>query len=244
MLYTIFDSLVNILFKSRNTEPEVQEQAVKEEKPFSIGHEWPFPSPEPTNPEYLVGELIRGVEREGDHVFFYWEGQKRRHIRTPAGTETVLARHIVWWMEGRKVPAMANGLTTNCGEPKCIKLSHLILRMPQLQYGPANQTKPEPKHVVNRTKKSSQPTAPPSVKRGNRTPLAKFSMEDRNKCITRKGFFPDEDTAERKAREYNRPEVRGTGPRQYAYPCTQGCGGFHLTKINPKKYGKKKVGAW
>lgn len=206
---------------------------------FSIGHEWPFPSPEPPNPEYLVGELIKGVETEGDHVFFFWGGQKRRHLRTVKGTETVLARHIVWWLEGRKVPAMANGLTTNCGEQKCIKLSHLILKMPQAIYGPE---KPLPK--ANHVAKSKQPPAPPNVRPGRKTKLEKFAKEDRLKCITRKAYFENETDATAYARELNRPEVRGRGRRQYAYPCDQGCKGFHLTKINPKKYNQRKVGSW
>jgi len=198
---------------------------------FSIGHPWPFPSPEPPNPEYLVGELIKGVEKEGDHVFFFWGDQKRRHLRTTRGTETVLARHIVWWMEGRKVPAMANGLTTNCGEQKCIKLSHLILKMPQTVYGPE---KPLPKatHVA----KKKQPPLPPK--------LEKFASENRQKCITRKAYFETESQAAAFARQLNKPEVRGKGRRQYTYPCTQGCGGFHLTKHNPKKFNEKRVGSW
>lgn len=206
---------------------------------FSIGHEWPFPSPEPPNAEYLVGELIKGVRVEGDHVFFFWGDQKRRHIRTTKGTETVLARNIVWWLEGRKVPKMANGLTTNCGEQKCVKLSHLILRMPQLVYGPE---KPAPK--ANHVGKAKQPPLPPKTRPGARTKLEKFAKEDRMKCITRKAYFETEPDAASYVRELNRPEVRGRGRRQYTYPCTQGCGGFHLTKINPTKFANKKVGSW
>lgn len=236
MFYPIINFLKKLVFGS----PLPVKQQVPEEKPFSIDHEWPFPSPQPKNEEYLVGELIKGVQVEGDHVFFMWNEQKRRHIRTPEGKETMLARNIVWWMEGRKVPAMANGLATNCGEQKCIKLSHLILRMPQTVFGPENK-KPEPKHVVIRGK---QPPIPKPIKRGNRTPLVKFAKEDRTKCITRKVYFENEQDAARQARELNHPEIRGKGPRQHAYPCTQGCGGFHLTKIDPKKYGRKKVGSW
>lgn len=195
-------------------------------EPFSIGHDWPFPSPEPPNPEYLVGELIKGVEVEGEHVFFHWKGQKRRHIRTPRGTETILARNIVWWMQGRKVPAGANGLTTNCGEEKCLKLSHLILRIPQDPYGPKNRT-PE--------KSSTRP--------GQRK-LKKFSAEDRQRCITRKVYFSTEGKAKEYARELNHPDVRGTGRRQYTYPCPM-CSGHHLTKQDPKKYKSgRKVGVW
>lgn len=237
MLDAILGFLKKLAFGTPTTEREVQ--AVPEEKKSLINHEWPFPSPQPPNEEYLVGELIKGVQVEGDHVFFYWNNQKRRHIRTSEGKETMLARNIVWWMDGRKVPAMANGLTTNCGEQKCIKLSHLILRMPQTVFGPENK-QPEPRHVVTRSKRP----LPPKVKPGNSTPLTKFTKENRTKCITRKAYFETEAAAKRHVRELNKPEVRGTGPRQYTYPCTQGCGGFHLTKIDPKKFGKKKVGSW
>jgi hypothetical protein len=231
--------LKSLLFGKSNTTATVQVQPEPEKKPFSIPHDWPFPSPEPPNPEYLVGELIKGVQVEGDHVFFFWEGQKRRHIRTTRGTETILARHIVWWMEGRKVPSMANGLTTNCGEDKCIKLSHLILRMPQTPLGPVksvpvkiipkSQQPPEPKHVVKKT----------SAK-GN---IPKAEKGDRSKCITRKVYFKTDAECHRKARELNDPKVRGRGRRQYSYRCTM-CDGYHLTKHNPKKYKTKKIGSW
>lgn len=236
MLYRILDFLKKLAFGNPTAVPEVPE----EKTPFRIKHDWPFPSPQPPNEEYLIGELIRGVETEGDHVFFFWEGQKRRHLRTPQGRETVLARNVIWWMEGRKVPPTASGtgLVTNCGEPKCIKLSHLTLKVPSKPYGPENKEK---RHVVV---KGNQPPLVKGIKRGNRTPLVKFALEDRNKCITRKVYFETEPEAQRQARELNRPEIRGTGQRQYSYPCTQGCGGYHLSKINPAKYGKKVVGSW
>lgn len=236
MLSVVKEFLKRIFGADKTTTIEVPPT---EKTGFSIGHEWPFPSPEPTNVEYLVTELIKGVQREGDHVFFFWGDQKRRHIRTTKGTETVLARNVVWWMEGRKVPKIANGLTTNCGEQKCIKLSHLILRMPQTVLGPERPA-PKPVHVA----KAKQPPLPPKVRPGAKTKLERMTMEDRLKCITRKAYFETEERAASYARELNRPEVRGNGRRQYAYPCTQGCNGFHLTKINPKKYNQKKVGSW
>lgn len=235
MLYRIIDFLKKLAFGS----PLPLQDPPEEKPPFRIQHEWPFPSPQPLNEEYLIGELIKGVEPEGDHVFFFWEGQKRRHLRTAQGRETVLARNVVWWLESRNCPETANGLTTNCGEPKCIKISHLVLRIPQTVYGPENR-KSEPKHVVVRGK---QPPLPKPIKRGNRTPLVKFSKEDRTKCITRKVYFESETDAARQARELNRPEIRGTGQRQHAYDCPQ-CGGWHLSKISPKVFGKKKVGSW
>lgn len=235
MLYRIIDFLKKVAFGSPIAEPVVPE----EKPPFRIKHDWPFPSPQPPNDEYLIGELIKGVEPEGEHVFFFWDGQKRRHLRTPEGRETVLARNVIWWMEGRKVPATAagTGLVTNCGEPKCIKLSHLTLKVPSKAYGPENKEK---RHTVV---KGKQPPASPKVKRGIRTPLQKFTAEDRNKCITRKVYFATEGAASAQARQYNHPDLRGNNKRQYGYPCTQ-CDGHHLTTINPKKYGKKKIGSW
>lgn len=236
MFYRILDFFRKIAFGSPTEVPKVPE----DKPPFRIEHEWPFPSPQPPNEDYLIGELIKGVEKEGDHVFFVWNNQKRRHLRTTQGRETVLARNVIWWMEGRKVPITASGtgLTTNCGEPKCIKLSHLTLKVPTKIFGPENQEK---RHVVV---KGKQPPIPKPIQRGNRTPLVKFTKENRTKCITRKAYFETQPEAAAQAREYNRPEVRGKGPRQHAYPCTQGCGGYHLSKINPAKYGKKVVGSW
>lgn len=234
MLYNLKRLLLNLF---RSPQPTAQ----PEPKPFTIDNEWPFPSPKPVNEGYLVGELIKGIDVEGDHVFFFWGGEKRRHIRTPDGKETMLARNIIWWMEGRKVPitSAGTGLTTNCGEPKCVKLSHLTLKVRNTLHGPENRKIPEAKHVV----KQKQPPLPPTVKRGNRTPLVKFTQEDRMHCDTRKGYFDTVEKADAYARTINRSEIRGKGPRQYSYPCTQ-CDGYHLTKIDPKKYGKKKVGAW
>src|SRR4030095_584823 len=212
------------------------------EKPFKIDNEWPFPSPQPTNEAYLVGELVKGVEVEGDHVFFFWGGEKRRHIRTPDGKETMLARNIIWWMEGRKVPVTSagTGLTTNCGEPKCIKLSHLTLKVRNDIHGPKNQVKPA-NHVVKRAKQ------PPVVKFSSRprviTDVPKFTPEDRLHCDTRKGWLPTQEEADKRAALLNRKEIRGNGPRQYGYPCQQ-CDGYHLTKTKPVKFAEKVVGSW
>lgn len=242
MFYRIIDSLTKLVFGSPTAKEAVQE-VPEAKKPFSIPYAWPFPSPKPENEEYLVGEMIKGIQTEGEHVFFFWAGNKRRHIRTPQGRETMLARNMVWWIDGRKVPREANGLTTTCGEQKCLKLSHLILRISQVQYGPENRPKPEPRHVVNRTKRSVQPPGPPKIKRGHKTTLERFTMENRSKCITRKGYFATKEDAERFVSDYNRTENRGKAPRQYAYPCTQ-CDGHHASKIKPEKFGRKKVGAW
>jgi hypothetical protein len=240
MLDSMMGFLKKLVFGSPTTTEAVQE-VTEAKKPFSIPFEWPFPSPKPENEEYLVNEMLTGVQTEGEHVYFFWAGTKRRHIRTPQGKETILARNIVWWINGRKVPNMANGLTTTCGEPKCIKLQHLALRMPQVQFGPENRPKPEPRHVV--TRKGNRPPLPPKIKPGQKSTLERFSDENRTKCITRKGYFSDEVDAQRFVSHYNRPSVRGKAPRQYAYKCTQ-CDGWHASKINPEKFGRKKIGAW
>lgn len=206
------------------------ETPVEDAKPtgFNIEHEWPFPSPKPLNTDFLINQLINGVRVEGDHVFYFWKDQKRRHIRTVKGTETILARNIVWWMEGRKHPKGFNGLTTTCGEVKCIKLSHLILRGPQTVYGPKKAPAvSEPNHVV-RKKKPAQ--APP----------AKFEKGDRSKCITAKVFFETEKDARKKQTVLNSKEVRGRGRRVYPYKCDR-CIGYHLTKIKPGNYKKPTI---
>jgi hypothetical protein len=240
MLVRIVEFLKVLAFGSPIT-PEAVQEVPEEKKPFSIPFKWPFPSPKPENEEYLVNEMLRGVQTEGDHVYYFWSGNKRRHLRTPQGKETVLARNIVWWINGRNVPNVANGLTTTCGEQKCIKLQHLVLRMPSVPFGPMNRPKPVPKPVFVR--KDEQPPLPPKIKPGHKTTLERFSDENRNMCETRKGYFADEIDAQRFVSHYNRPHVRGKAPRQYAYECTQ-CDGWHASKINPEKFGKKKVGAW
>jgi hypothetical protein len=202
---------------------------------FNIGHEWPFPSPKPPNTDFLINQLIKGVRVEGEHVFYYWGDQKRRHLRTLKGTETNLAKHVVWWMEGRKFPQTANGLVTNCGEVKCIKLSHLVLKhsLPahgpsrRLSKGPIATAEDEPKHVVK--KKPSQ------------TP-AKLEKGDRSRCITRKVYFETLRDAQKKQTILNSKEVRGRGRRVYPYPdpCPY-CAGWHLTKMKPGTYKKPKI---
>lgn len=211
-----------------------------EPKPLTIDFEWPFPSPKPPNVDYLLKELIAGTKTEGDHTFFYWNGKKRRHIRTVKGTETVLARHMVWWMFGRNHPKFANGLTTNCGEAKCIKLDHLILKIPQTQYGP--QKRPIP--PANKVPKEKQPPKPPEIRNGKHTTLDRYIKEDRNRCISRKAYF---ETELRARQEKNAINKRSRGPKLYVYPCTlMDCKGWHLTHIDPKKYNKtkKRKGAW
>lgn len=193
---------------------------------FNIDHEWPFPSPKPPNTDFLINQLIQGVSVEGEHVFYLWGNQKRRHIRTLKGTETNLAKHLVWWMEGRKYPSTATGLVTNCGEVKCIKLSHLVLKHSLTAHGPSTKykklpvetPKPEPKHVVKK--------APGPVK---------LEKGDRTKCITRKVYFETEQEAKKKQTTLNSKEVRGRGRRVYPYNCPY-CSGFHLTKIKPGAY--------
>jgi len=203
---------------------------VEETKPtgFNIPHDWPFPSPKPPNTDFLINQLIKGVSVEGDHVLYLWGDQKRRHIRTLKGTETNLAKHIVWWMEGRKYPQTANGLVTNCGEVKCIKLSHLVLKHSLATHGPSTKHKklpvlapqPEPKHVV----KKKTPSAPVKLEKGDRT-----------RCITRKVYFETEKDAQKKQQILNSKEVRGRGRRVYPYDCPY-CTGFHLTKMKPGVY--------
>jgi hypothetical protein len=221
-MVSLFVSFLKRVF-GRKTAPVV----VEEPKPigFSIPHDWPFPSPKPTNTDFLILQLIKGVRTEGDHAFYYWGEQKRRHIRTLKGTETNLAKHIVWWMEGRKFPHTANGLVSTCGEQKCIKLSHLALKHSLNVHGPAVKGKSTPastppaekKHVVKKK------TAP------------KLEKGDRTKCITAKVYFATEKLAQQKQSVLNSKEVRGRGRRVYPYDCPY-CDGWHLTKIKPGAY--------
>jgi hypothetical protein len=195
---------------------------------FNIDHEWPFPSPKPPNTDFLINQLINGVRVEGEHVFYFWEDQKRRHIRTAKGRETNLAKHIVWWMEGRKFPQTANGLVTNCGEPKCIKLSHLILKHSLGPYSPSAKVKKVPVDAP-------QPEKQHVVKKKAPKPAPKLEKGDRSRCITRKVYFETERDAQKKQTILNSKEVRGRGRRVYPYDCPY-CTGYHLTKVKPGAY--------
>lgn len=218
--------LVSFLKKIFGKKPE---PVVAESKPtgYNIPYKWPFPSPKPPNTDFLINQLIQGVSVEGDHAFYIWGNQKRRHIRTLKGTETNLAKHIVWWMEGRKYPQTATGLVTNCGEVKCIKLSHLVLKHQIAVIGPdlPKVKAPEPKHVVKK--------APAPVK---------HEKGDRSRCITRKVYFETKLDAVKKQTILNSKEVRGRGRRVYPYPdpCPY-CSGWHLTKMKPGTYKKPTI---
>lgn len=197
-------------------------------------YQWPFPSPEPSNVETLLVELASGVQVEGDHSFYFWNNQKRRHIRNSLGRETVLARHIVWWMYGKTYPKTANGLTTNCGEDKCLNINHLILKVVNIPHGPEKKCVPAPA-------KPSKPYIPHE----EHDDFDHSLHYDRTSCISCKAYFKDERTARKEVRELN--NRRGGRKRLFAYPCDLiGCGGWHLTKVNPKKYNKQKNkgGSW
>lgn len=234
-------------FDITHDKDQAEPETPQETPALQIPHEWPFPS-KPGNTDYLLTEMVRGVEVEGDHVFYFWNGKKRRHIRTVKGTETVMARHIVWWMEGRKLPSTSTGLTTNCGEDKCIKLSHLTLKLHNLPLGPQNRPKVQESTGKNsvHVEHHAGPPLPPRLKSGRRSLSSKPSEHekgDRTKCITSKVYFENEWSAKRKARILNDPSVRGRGRKVYSYDCPM-CDGHHLTKTNPKNFVPKKVGSW
>lgn len=244
MIYALIGFLKRIFGFDITHDKDQADPATPRETPaLSITHEWPFPSPKPGNIDYLLTEMVRGVEVEGDHVFYFWGGRKRRHLRTAKGTESVMARHIVWWMEGRKLPKTSTGLTTSCGEDKCIKLSHLVLKVHNLPLGP--KVRPAGPVLVEH---HSGPPLPPRLKSGRTTISSKpsdFEKGDRTKCITSKVYFENQSSAGRKARILNDPKVRGRGRKVYPYktPCPY-CFGYHLTKMKQTNYNPKKVGSW
>jgi len=232
MVYNILVFLKKI-FGITSTTPAQETQPPASEPQFKIDHEWPFPSNKPNNTDYLIGELIRGVTVLEGHAFYVYKGDKKRHLRTTNGNETLQARHIVWWMEGRKVPATANGLVTNCGEPKCIKVSHLVLNNPQIPLGPRNRPFPEAVHTKH--------PLPPKIKEaklGNPVKESNHDKGDRTKCMTRKVFFETDKLCKDKARILNSKEIRGRGRKVYSYDCPY-CTGFHLTKISQSSWEKK-----
>jgi hypothetical protein len=196
-----------------------------------IEYPWPFPSTEPKNVESLLGELVRGTETVGEHTFYFWGGEKRRHLRTAQGTETILARHMVWWMFGRKQPKTSSGLVTNCGEPKCIKLSHLILKPSHVVLGPENkaQPKPEPKG-----------TTLPKTRIVKKIEVEKKDLQ-RSKCISNKAYFATRLEAQQHKNMLNRTVMKGKNSKLYDYECQiMDCKGYHLTHTNPNPKNKKK----
>jgi len=206
---------------------------------FTIPHPWPFKSGPPKDEDPLIREMIRGVQTIRGHAFYVYRGQTRRHLRNEKGRETHMARHIVWWMEGRKFPDTARGLTTTCGEPKCIKLDHLALVPKGPELGPQRSKEiPKANHVAKR----KQPPAPSAPK--NKTQQEKPHLEkgDRSKCPTSKVYFKTQGEARRRATILNAPEIRGKGRRVYPYdtPCPY-CFGWHLTKIKPGTYKRNPI---
>lgn len=223
--------IVGLIRKAFAT-PKVEPPAEKPEPKFTVEHPWPFASDRPEDEDFFIRQLCEGVEVVGDHVFLKINGHPVRHMRNKNGKKTHKARHIVWWMEGKELPKGVSGLRTTCGQEKCIKISHLE---------PATVVH-EVKDVVERkpqTKAKDQKVQGYVVKNGKKTEVPKFTPEDRLKCSSRKVFFDTEQKARECVNILNRPEIRGNGRKQFAYPCDLGCGGWHLTKIDPKKYEKK-----
>jgi hypothetical protein len=233
----MLDPLISLLKRFFGRE----KPSAPEPQKFTIPHAWPFKTEAPPDADALIREMIRGVRTEDGHTFYYYRNKKCRHLRTPQGRETHVARNIVWWMEGRKHPETANGLQTTCGEPKCIKLSHLSLVGPRKAYGPE---KPKPPAPVRHVPKAKQPPQPKTPKGGQRPKLTKG---DRSKCPTRKVYFSTKHEAQVGARKINDPKIRGKGRRVYPYDtaCPY-CFGWHLTKMKPGTYNRTQIknSAW
>lgn len=223
------------LFSTQTPEPVV---APPEPEKLSIEHPWPFPSPRPEDEDFFLRQLCEGVVVAGDHVFLKAHGRIVRHMRSETGKKTHKARHIVWWMEGMDLPPGVSGLRTTCGQEKCIKLSHLE---PATVVHPVKEVQTRAPETLKPTEgRVSKPVARGIAAKGNkRIDIPKFGPEDRQKCISRKVFFETQEDAGRHANLLNRPEVRGSGRKQFTYKCDLGCGGWHLTKADPKKYNDK-----
>lgn len=207
--------------KPTETDPvsQVEAPVAPPEGVFSMNHPWPFLGSKPN--ETHVIELASRTVIEGDHAFYVWGEEKRRHIYTSRGTQSFTAARVVWWLEGRKDPQRINSVRSNCGENACIKIEHLELRQ---------ATKPEPTPKTESLSKK--------VQRELNTP------GDRTKCVTAKVWFPNEKKATEAARHRNQPEIRRGRPRLYTYPCPF-CDGHHLTKQNPtKRKNRKPKGSW
>jgi hypothetical protein len=134
-------------------------------------------------------------------------------------TKVDRARKFLWWMENRKYPEHDPGLAMSCKADRCIAPDHTVLADSPSAYKP-----PPPK-----AKRPVLKLVPP---------LPEAPAITREGCISAKLRYPTEQLARQTANKV-------TGRRQYAYKCDlPGCGGWHLTKIKPGKYVRKKVGVW
>lgn len=222
MIHTFLGRIKSIFTRNR-TLTEITETTTTEtptappEGVFSLNHPWPFRGTQPNLSH--VEELARGTVTVGDHVFYVWEGQRRRYLRTSRGTETFAARRVIWWLEGRKDPDSINSVMSTCGEEKCIRLDHLALGFPK-------------------TPVKDKPV--PSEKPSTKTDSEEIKVKgDRTKCYTRKVYYDSKAAATTQASFRNKPENRKGGPRLFVYKCPC-CFGYHLTKQEPSKKTKKK----
>ncbi|UDL16604.1 hypothetical protein SEA_ATUIN_210 [Arthrobacter phage Atuin] len=210
---------------------EVTEQSG--ETGFTMDNPWPFQQKLPSN-EDLNNLLAHLVEIDG-HVFYVWHGERRRHLRVDGYKEGHAAKRIVWWIAGRRFP-QGSGLTTNCGEQKCIKLDHLKLSWPNTPYGPDLPPKP-PAPPLKASQKPVEEKSP--------EPEVDWEKGDRTKCWTSKVHYSSKRKAREAAKRLNTVRPPGMKARKLSiYDCPY-CDGHHLTKRSEKEYIKRKPkGSW
>jgi hypothetical protein len=225
-------NFLTALVRKPITAEEVQEQSG--ETGFTMDSPWPFHHEVPNNDD-LNNLLAHLVDVDG-HVFYVWHGERRRYLRaTGTYLEGHAAKRVVWWIAGRRFPE-GSGLTTNCGEQKCIKLDHLILSWPNVPHGPELPQKP----AAPPLKPSTAPTVEKSPE-----PEIEWEKGDRTKCWTAKVHYASKTKAREAAKHLNSTRPRGMkAKRLNTYDCPY-CDGHHLTKRSQKEYTKRKTkGSW
>lgn len=144
------------------------------------------------------------------------QGTHRILTKTSAHTPSQ-ARRALWWLDNRNYPDSDPGLAMICKQERCVNPEHTVLATSPRAYAPPPPKPPKPQ--------TSQ--APKEATKPNRT-----------NCMSAKLWYPTEGAARAFASSIK-------GRKQYPYKCDLiQCGGWHLTKIKPSKFARKKVGIW
>lgn len=229
MISRVLDFLTALFRKP----PVVEATEQSGETGFTMDSPWPFHHEVPNNDD--LNNLLAHLVDDDGHVFYVWHGERRRHLRVTGYKEGHAAKRVVWWIAGRRFPE-GTGLTTNCGEQKCIKLDHLVLHWPNVPHGPELPQKPAapPLKPVQKPVEEKAPEPEPEWEKGDRT-----------KCHTAKVHYASKTKARAAARHLNKTRPRGMKAKKLRiYDCPY-CDGHHLTKLSPKQYTKRKPkGSW
>lgn len=169
--------------------------------------EWGFHVQPPY--EWEVESLRNELEEVNGHWFVYNNSRKKKFVKgTINGTPYSL---IIFWLYIGKELDSVHSLTTSCGSEYCLNPDHITLTTELTQE--TSVDKPD-KVVVNYSKGPPVFVTKSKTRRKPKT----NNIDQRLKCITRKIWFPDEDTALRSAHH----------SRIRSYKCNM-CDGWHHT---------------